>query len=74
MSLCHFDHPVYNVKYNYVTILFSLLSDVQGNLDSASAELKEERLESKRLKSELVRTQDELAETKAEKDSTETVK
>ena len=46
---------------------------MQGQLDSVAKELKEEKLESKRLKSELVRTQDELAEVKMEKESAEMV-
>ena len=46
---------------------------MQGQLDSVAKELKEEKLESKRLKSELVRTQDELAEVKMEKESADMV-
>lgn len=47
--------------------------ELQSQLDTTTTELKEEKLDTKRYKSELTRTQDELAEIKTEKESAETV-
>lgn len=48
-------------------------SELQSKADGASAELKEEKSEGKRLKSDLHRTQEELSDTKSEKESAEKV-
>ena len=49
------------------------LLDLQNQSDTATSELKEEKLEMKKLKTDLQRIQDELNETKSEKESAERV-
>ena len=56
-----------------INLLIFFSSELQSQHDTAAADLKEERIDNKRLKADLQRVRDELEEVKAEKETVDKV-